>query len=77
MYMKYIRLEGSGIILFSGHLKHKDVAARWSSPADEVISAGQFGCLDGETLVAFGESTSIGVKSRPEDTRIILAMLGK
>ena len=57
-------------VLFEETLIHKYVAS-----GHPVVSGGFFE-VDGEGIIAYGESTSLGVKSRPiEDANLIKRML--
>lgn len=62
---KYIIFKNGFVDVFAKEKIHS-----WRADREEVISAGFW---DGEK--AFGESTTLGVKSRPEDTKLILQAL--
>ena len=69
---KYIivktRDNGEYPIIFPLRVTHKQMATRNGEP----ISAG----FVNDRLECFGESDSLGIKSRPEDTAIIKDMFG-
>lgn len=72
--MKYIILEECDMevaILFDVILKHKQVAA-----GRKVISAG-FVKFDSIGPMAYGESDSLGIKARPQDSAIIKASMDR
>lgn len=62
--MKYINFKDLGIIIFGDHIKHDAMKALIGK---EVISAGTFIAAPEEARCC-GESISLGVKSKPEDT---------
>lgn len=65
MQCKYIVLDGRFPILFDAAFIHAEVASGF--PGREVTSAGFFRLPQG----AYGESLSLGVGSKPEDTKLI------
>lgn len=65
--MKYIIFKDNSVKVFSEHEIHS-----WVAGGKPVLSAGFY-----EDGVAFGQSTTLGVKSRPEDTEIIKKFLNK
>jgi hypothetical protein len=58
-------------IVFNNHLTHADMALQLNI---NPISAG-FVKFDGNEIMAFGESVSLQLKSRQEDSRIIREIL--
>ena len=74
--LKYIIVNGSGpplAIVFSPLLSHREVA----SPFNDVVSAGFCYLLTEGTqnAVAWGESVSLGIKSRIKEDSAILSKL--
>lgn len=68
MNLKYIVIENRGnesIILFPDWMRHDDVARKMNT---KVISAGM---CDLESRQCFGESVSLKIKSRPEDSELL------
>jgi hypothetical protein len=67
MAIKYIMLKDKGIVMFSGLLNHNEVAQAFR---EKPLSAG-FVSFDGSGGVnCYGESISLGIKSREEDGEI-------
>jgi hypothetical protein len=69
--MKYLIVQSTGCdlaILFDEILSHKDVAG-----TRQVVSAGFCDHLGN----VFGESVTLGLNSKPEDTWIIRASMGR
>jgi hypothetical protein len=71
--MKYIvvrdREEQEAAIVFPDRITHREVARIHSASGTRVVSAGF--CAIGDQVLAWGESESTGLKSRPEDTAIL------
>lgn len=73
---KYIILENSMLevpIIFPMHVKHCDMAHMFRGI--NVLSAGFVQLQEGQ-LVAFGESLTLKIQSRPEDTALLQRILG-
>ena len=74
---KYIVFRTEGMetpILFPATLQHWDVAEKFSKW--ESLSAGFVGRNESSGEIrAFGESLTLGIKSRPEDTALISVLL--
>ena len=69
--MKYVMFEAGGLeypVLFPDFIKHNDIR---QSIGHEVISAGFVSVGSDGNLTAYGESVSLGKKSRPEDSKIL------
>lgn len=77
--MKYVVVD-DGLLecpyIFSNHINHSNFVngLKLVGIGGEIISAG-FVNFDGERLICFGESVSLGVKARPEDTTLINSLL--
>lgn len=71
-YMKYIRFLVRGFVLFEQRVKHSAVA---EEVGDKVLSAGLVSFMGG-ALRCYGESTTIGVSSQPEDSEDLRLQLG-
>ena len=72
--MKYIivesKLNGEYPVLFPEHIKHSDMAQRFQH--NKIVSAGKVLFNGNEKdIVVFGNSISLGLKSKPEDTDLI------
>jgi len=73
--MKYIVLDGPGLMgetffVFPGALAHSRIANKFG--ANHVVSAGFVVVRAGGRFTCFGESLTLGVKSRPEaDTELL------
>ena len=68
--LKYIVIDDDGIekpIIFTGLDQHGDIALKMGK---EVISAGFIAPHD-NGMLCYGESISLKIKSRPEDTKMI------
>lgn len=71
-------------IIFPSFIAHSDIALRidsYSRNLNKVISAGFVQFTPGKDgncvkVVAFGESVSLKIKSRPKDARLIACSLG-
>lgn len=75
--MKYIIVEEGGLelpVIFPVIWNHSDVAARIND-CNTVVSAGFLKRNDSGNLYVTGGSTSLRVKSRPEDLDLILKHL--
>jgi hypothetical protein len=73
--MKYIIFDDGMMeqpIMFSCYLQHGSVAMRFNW---KVVSAG-FVALNNDQFHAYGKSVSLGVVSRPEDSKIINRIMG-
>ena len=71
--MKYIVFKHLGDevpVLFSDIIQHRSMAAIMGLTDKQLISAGFVAKTRGE-IDAFGESYTLNLQSRPEDTRII------
>ena len=67
MQMKYIRFKYAGFVVFEETQTHKSIAKRF--PTDEIESAGFVsGTFDKEYLGCHGESTTLNVSSKPNDS---------
>lgn len=71
MKVKYITYKNAkhdapDIIVFSSLLKHSDVAAKMGI-TDDVIGAGFIAGVAGQSLICYGESTSLDVEAHPDD----------
>jgi hypothetical protein len=77
MVSKYIRMQWAGFIVWdaAAPLSHSQVARALDLPGDGVISAG-FVERQGAALVCTGESTSLGMKALPDDTKHLQAQMG-
>ena len=77
---KYIIFRAGGMetpILFPATLQHRDVAEKFSEWKWESISAGFVDRDEASGKIrAFGESLTLMLKSRPEDTDLISVLLG-
>lgn len=69
--MKYIVTEGQGVIIFSNGFTHSDVEAKMRVKA---VGAGMIH-ISPDEIKCFGESISIGIKSRSEDTDIVIRQI--
>lgn len=73
--MKYIivrdRDEKESAIVFPDRIVHREVARIHSASGTRVVSAGF--CQIVDQVAAWGESESLKIKSRPEDTAILRA----
>ena len=73
--MKYIivrdREEKESAIVFPDRIIHREVARIHSASGTRVVSAGF--CQIGDHVAAWGESESLRIKSRPEDSVILAA----
>jgi len=71
--MKYIivrdREEQEAAIIFPDRIIHREVARIHRASGTRVVSAGF--CVIGEVVRAWGESESLNMKSRPQDTEIL------
>lgn len=75
---KYVVLSIGGIelpVIFSDLMTHADVARPLCAQRGEVVSAGFCHINDG-TYTCYGESVSLKLKSRPEDSAILNRYLG-
>lgn len=67
-------------VAFSEDMVHHDVATALFGSRNRIIGAGFFDIEDREghapTVVTYGESVSLEVKSRPEDKHYLNALLG-
>lgn len=78
--MKYIKYKHgpSGtltqIVIFSELDTHRDMASKLSLKEDDVISAGFFTCSP-ESVQCYGDSYSLGVDSKKEDSEEIMRFL--
>ncbi len=68
-------------ILFPAHVGHIDMARSLGITPDDVLAAGHVGLSasrhgDDVEVTAYGRSTSLGVESREEDSRLIFKALG-
>ena len=78
MIGKYIRLQWGGIVLWDSlaPISHAQMAELLAKiPGDAPISAGMVQTVDG-MLTCHGESTSLGLRSLPEDTEVLRCQLG-
>ena len=64
--MKYINFENIGIVIFPELIQHSDMA---QIVGHKAISAGFFNVADADDAHCFGKSVSLGIASRPEDTK--------
>jgi hypothetical protein len=71
--MKYIITKGNQIVIFSSGFSHKEIA---NKIPDQVVSAG-FINIGGNKIECYGESISLGIKSRPEDTDIAIRRISE
>lgn len=69
---KYVAFDDEFVIIFPPTLVHKEVAQYFS---DRKVTGAGF--VNMETHKAFGESTSLGVKSGPLDSFLIGQVLGR
>lgn len=76
--MKYINHTQYGLVLFSRHLTHVDMANLIGCP-DEIKSAGFVEVLDKEELrdnmYCTGSSSSLKKRAREKDTDLLFSML--
>jgi hypothetical protein len=75
-HMKYVILDGylnELPILFPPEISH-DMMSKWLSGMGPVVSAGFVDLVDGQ-ISAHGESQSLGLKSRPQDSTIIESLM--
>jgi hypothetical protein len=77
MKKKYIRMTYAGFILFDGQLQHAAMAQPALNSGDHIISAGFFAADENGLAVCYGESVSLRVKSRPDDTEKLRDFLGQ
>ena len=80
MTTKYITIRhpkyaGETIIMFPEYIQHKDFYNDYNVHG-KIISAGFVIIRDGE-LICHGESVSLEVKSRPEDSALANEMFGR
>lgn len=77
---KYVRHSQAGFVLWphSDDLHHKHIgeAMRRSYLKGDILSAG-FAWIGPNTVVCEGMSESLGIKSRPDDTRALAIQLGR
>ena len=76
--MKYIVIDNNGmddVILFPPWRKHDEMVLQLSVDVSKVVSAGFVKCDDAGHLYCYGESVSLRVKSRKEDTDLITRQL--
>lgn len=75
-FMKYIILD-NGMnqysIIFPSHIEHSSMSGRFN---DSVVSAGFVKTAYDGTLVCYGSSMTLNVKSREQDSTIINHALG-
>ena len=80
MNPKYVVIEypekGECIIIFPDMLVHKDIGRNNAHMGCKIISAGFVTLRDGE-IICHGESESLKLKSRPEDTDLANRMFGR
>lgn len=67
--------EGGVPVMFPMGVSHANVAGLLRSLLGEPVSAGHVSWLDG-IPTAFGDSQSLGLKSRPEDTELLMRKFG-
>lgn len=65
---KYIIFGRNRFIMFDPQFKHNEIANLLN--LEKIVSAGFVGDC-GNGIQCFGESLSLGLKSRPEDTNVI------
>ena len=70
---KYIKFEYGDFVVFPPVINHNDMARMANRTGDvgAAVSAGFVDTQDGGELHCFGESISIGIKSKPEDSEEI------
>ena len=77
--MKYIVIKNSigreNLIAFSPTMTHKQVAKCMCGTGDSVVSAGFVRCFQTEMVQCSGESTTLCLRSRKEDTDLLRASL--
>lgn len=72
---KYIVIGRTSPIVFDETRKHSDVM-RWLAPNAVCTGAGFCHITQDGAYVCYGESTSLGVKSHPDDSKILNRNLG-
>lgn len=77
MILKYIRTLRAGFVLWdaNGLVSHKEMADSLGTKAGGVLSAG-FATVAGSRAICNGESTSLNLKSQPDDSRALMVQLG-
>jgi len=73
---KYIiirRIDGEFPILFPAAMRHSHMVPQDAIP----VAAGFYQIIDTDTLLVSGESTSLNLKSRPQDAALIRALLNR
>ena len=80
MNNKYIvfkhELAGETMVIFPEHIKHKRMVQGICDCRNHPVSAGFIELRDGE-IICNGESISLEIKSRPEDTDLANRMFGR
>jgi len=73
MGLKYVMIDDGIPIVFSDALVHADVASGFSKSM--ITGAGFVGKDADGSFYAYGESLSLGIKSKPTDTKVIKRVL--
>jgi len=73
-YIKFDDKYNTYMIIFSNYIIHFDMVCKMG---DHPVSAGFVRIDDAGNVTCYGESTSTGLKSEPEDSAIAARMLGK
>lgn len=75
-YMKYIRFQDIGFVLFERSQQHAAVVKMFGRVLQDVVSAGQVVIMDGEVR-CFGESMTLNCSSKKdEDSRLLSRVMG-
>ncbi len=68
--MKYIRTNENQIVIFSTYYSHSEIARKFDGAKSAGFIVGIGSGID--DLKCTGESVSLGIKSHPDDTEILL-----
>ena len=71
--MKYIYVEGIGIVMFPATCGHDYIAGLFDGR--EIASAGFVRCMDPSALTCSGDSMTLKLKSSPVDTEMLRSCL--
>lgn len=75
MNAKYVviryNLTGETIYVFPEHVTHRIFAQYNAGMGDKIVSAGFVAMENDGLLMCYGESESIGIKSRPEEDSVL------
>lgn len=74
--VKHPKYSAGTLIMFPEYISHRELYQDYDVHG-EIVSAGFVVMLDDGEFICHGESVSLGVKSRPEDSALANEMFGR